>query len=99
MKYDRLWSDSPMQWLSDGQADTKKDIQISLASKLPLNNEMTLILIFNMLHSRDPHQLFELLCLQVKTMSLAYLEKLQAMCFLKSDGSGQEIIGDINACE
>lgn len=36
------------KWLSDGQADNKKNIQISLASNLPLNNDMTLILIFNM---------------------------------------------------
>lgn len=52
-----------------------------------------------MLHSRDPHQLFELLCIQVKAISCAYFENLHNMCFMKLDGSGQEIFGDVNACE
>lgn len=51
------------------------------------------------LHSRDPHQLFELLCLQVKSISVAYFENLKDMCQPKADGTGQEILGDINTCE
>lgn len=124
-KYRELMCPTKTKWLSDGQADNKKNIQISLASNLPLNNDMTLILIFNMyvsivdqvpasapvylisvfyssasrLHSRDPHQLFELLCMQVKSISVAYFENLKDMCQAKADGSGQEILGDINTCE
>lgn len=47
-KYRELMCQTKTKWLSDGQADNKKNIQISLASNLPLHNDMTLILIFNM---------------------------------------------------
>lgn len=47
-KYRELMTMSKTKWLSDGQSDNKKNIQISLAFNLPLNNDMTLILIFNM---------------------------------------------------
>jgi hypothetical protein len=47
-KYKELMSKHLTKWLSDGRIDTKKNIQISLGSNLPLSNEMTFILVFSM---------------------------------------------------
>lgn len=43
-----------------------------------LSNEMTFIIVFNMLILRDQHQLFELLCLQLTSIILAYREGIKA---------------------
>ncbi|XP_055678177.1 uncharacterized protein LOC129786938 isoform X2 [Lutzomyia longipalpis] len=85
-KYRELMSKSATKWLSDGQLDFKKNIQISLGSNLPLTNEMTFILVFSMLYSRDPHQLFELLCIQVRCLVMAYAEGLKDIIKYKEDG-------------
>lgn len=47
-RYAELMVKSMTKWLSDGRIDTKKNIQISLGSNLPLSNEMTFILVFSM---------------------------------------------------
>jgi hypothetical protein len=44
-----------------------------------LSNEMTFIIVFNMLILRDRHQLFELLCLQLTSIILAYREGIKEM--------------------
>ncbi|GAB0092497.1 uncharacterized protein DMENIID0001_074930 [Sergentomyia squamirostris] len=85
-KYRELMSKSATKWLSDGQLDFKKNIQISLGSNLPLTNEMTFILVFSMLYSRDPHQLFELLCIQIRCIVMAYAEGLKDIIKYKEDG-------------
>ncbi|XP_055716056.1 uncharacterized protein LOC129809929 isoform X3 [Phlebotomus papatasi] len=85
-KYRELMSKNTTKWLSDGQLDFKKNIQISLGSNLPLTNEMTFILVFSMLYSRDPHQLFELLCIQVRCLVMAYAEGLKDIIKYREDG-------------
>lgn len=38
-----------VKWVGDGRLmDTKKNIQLSLGSNLPLSNDMTFILVFSM---------------------------------------------------
>jgi hypothetical protein len=38
---------------------------------------MTFMIVFNMLYARDRHQLFELLCLQLTSIILAYREGIK----------------------
>lgn len=50
---------------------------------------MTFILVFSMLYTRDPHQLFELLCLQLRSIVRAYSQGLQDLIVESSDGELQ----------
>jgi hypothetical protein len=52
-----------------------------------LSNEMTFIIVFNMLYTRDRHQLFELLCLQLTSIILGYREGIKEMTKCVEDGS------------
>ncbi|KAL1377676.1 hypothetical protein pipiens_016099 [Culex pipiens pipiens] len=88
-RYMELMDKSSLKWLTDGRINTKKNIQISLGSNLPLSNEMTFILVFSMLYTRDPHQLFELLCLQLRSIVKAYSQGLQDLISETSDGELQ----------
>ncbi|XP_058813321.1 uncharacterized protein LOC131677496 [Topomyia yanbarensis] len=88
-RYMQLMDKSSIKWLTDGRINTKKNIQISLGSNLPLSNEMTFILVFSMLYTRDPHQLFELLCLQLRSIVRAYSQGLQDLITESSDGELQ----------
>lgn len=88
-RYMELMEKSSLKWLTDGRIDTKKNIQISLGSNLPLSNEMTFILVFSMLCNRDPHQLFELLCLQLRSIVKAYSQGLQELITESCDGELQ----------
>ncbi|XP_055617273.1 uncharacterized protein LOC129762771 isoform X2 [Toxorhynchites rutilus septentrionalis] len=85
-RYMDLMDKSSLKWMTDGRINTKKNIQISLGSNLPLSNEMTFILVFSMLYTRDPHQLFELLCLQLRSIVKAYSQGLQDLIIETSDG-------------
>lgn len=75
-KYNELITDScGIKWFSDGSIDFKKNLHVSMGSNnFSLSNEMTFIIVFNMLYTRDRHQLFELLCLQLTSIVLAYRE-------------------------
>ncbi|CAO1442735.1 unnamed protein product [Diamesa serratosioi] len=75
-KYNELITDScGLKWFSDGSIDFKKNLHVSMGSNnFSLSNEMTFIIVFNMLYTRDRHQLFELLCLQLTSIVLAYRE-------------------------
>ncbi|XP_058467636.1 uncharacterized protein LOC131440392 [Malaya genurostris] len=88
-RYMQLMDKSSIKWLTDGRINTKKNIQISLGSNLPLSNEMTFILVFSMLYTRDPHQLFELLCLQLRSIVRAYSQGLQDLITESSEGELQ----------
>ncbi|XP_055588217.1 uncharacterized protein LOC129740536 [Uranotaenia lowii] len=88
-RYMKLMEKSSLKWLTDGRINTKKNIQISLGSNLPLSNEMTFILVFSMLYTRDPHQLFELLCLQLRSIVKAYSQGLDDLIQETSDGELQ----------
>lgn len=44
-----------------------------------LSNEITFIVVFNMLYTRDRHQLFELLCLQLTSIIMSYREGIKEM--------------------
>lgn len=65
-KYENLLKESyGIKWSSDGSFDVKKNIHASLGN-MPLTNEssshhqiQTFIVVFNMLYTRDPHQLCE----------------------------------------
>lgn len=89
LRYMELMDKSSLKWLTDGRINTKKNIQISLGSNLPLSNEMTFILVFSMLYTRDPHQLFELLCLQLRSIVKAYSQGLQDLITETADGELQ----------
>uniref|UniRef100_A0A336LHX8 CSON002396 protein n=1 Tax=Culicoides sonorensis TaxID=179676 RepID=A0A336LHX8_CULSO len=73
MKYKELMKKSQSKWLSDGLIDLKNNFRLSLGSYLPLTDE----LIFTILCKRDPHQLFELICIQMQAVVLAYTEGLK----------------------
>lgn len=79
-KYQELQTDScGIRWFSDGSIDVKKNIHVSMGNYFSLSNEMTFIIVFNMLYTRDRHQLFELLCLQLTSIILAYREGIKEM--------------------
>lgn len=66
-----------IHWFSDGSIDVKKNIHVSMGSYFSISNEMTFMIVFNMLYARDKHQLFELLCLQLSLIILAYREGIK----------------------
>lgn len=77
-KYQELLDEScGIRWFSDGGIDVKKSIHVSMGSYFSISNEMTFMIVFNMLYARDRHQLFELLCLQLTSMVLAYREGIK----------------------
>lgn len=79
-KYQELQTQScGIRWFSDGSIDVKKNIHVSMGNYFSLSNEMTFIIVFNMLILRDRHQLFELLCLQLTSLILAYREGIKEM--------------------
>lgn len=94
-----LMDKTSLKWLTDGRINTKKNIQISLGSNLPLSNEMTFILVFSMLYTRDPHQLFELLCLQLRSIVKAYSKGLQDLITKTSDGKLKYSPTDLVTCK
>lgn len=65
-KYENLLKESyGIKWSSDGSIDVKKNIHASLGN-MPSTNDssshqqiQTFIVVFNMLYTRDPHQLCE----------------------------------------
>lgn len=71
-QYMELMSKSSRKWFSDARFKTNNMNQVSLASNLPLSNEMAFVMLSNVLTSRDPHQLFELLCLQLRSIVQVY---------------------------
>ncbi|XP_053670947.1 uncharacterized protein LOC128721235 [Anopheles nili] len=71
-EYVELLSKSSLKWFSDARSNKKNIIQMSLASNLPLSNEMAFVMLTNVLSTRDPHQLFELLCFQLRSIVQAY---------------------------
>lgn len=87
-KYTELMDKHHAKWLSDGNIDLKNNIRLSLGDYLPLSNEM----IFTILYNRDPHQLFELICIQMQSVVLAYTEGLKEI--LKY--SPQRVLVDYN---
>lgn len=79
-KYQELQKEScGIRWYSDGSIDVKKNIHVAMGNYFSLSNEMTFIIVFNMLILRDIHQLFELLCLQLTSIILAYREGIKEM--------------------
>lgn len=85
-KYHELQTDScGIRWFSDGSIDVKKNI-LAMGNYFSLSNEMTFIIVFNMLYTRDRHQLFELLCLQMTSIILAYREGIKEMTKCMEDG-------------
>ncbi|KAL7017085.1 hypothetical protein ACKWTF_010242 [Chironomus riparius] len=77
-KYQELLTEScGIHWFSDGSIDVKKNIHVSMGSYFSISNEMTFMIVFNMLYARDKHQLFELLCLQLSLIILAYREGIK----------------------
>lgn len=79
-KYRELQTEScGIRWVSDGSIDVKKNFHVSMGNYFSLSNEMTFIIVFNMLYTRDRHQLFELLCLQLTSIILAYREGIKEM--------------------
>lgn len=79
-KYQELQSEScGIRWLSDGSIDSKKIINVSKGSYVSTSNEMTFIMVCNLLILRDTHQLFELLCLELTSIILAYREGIKEM--------------------
>jgi hypothetical protein len=77
-KYEELLKEScGIRWFSDGSIDVKKSIHVSMGSYFSISNEMTFMIVFNMLYARDRHQLFELLCLQLTSIILAYRESIK----------------------
>ncbi|KAG4067279.1 hypothetical protein HA402_000270 [Bradysia odoriphaga] len=78
------------KWVGDGKLlDTKRNIQLSLGNNLPLSNDMTFILVFSMLYRRDPHQLFELLCFQLRNIAITYSEGFKDIIKPKSDDESE----------
>uniref|UniRef100_A0A182MLE7 Uncharacterized protein n=1 Tax=Anopheles culicifacies TaxID=139723 RepID=A0A182MLE7_9DIPT len=71
-QYMELMSKSSLKWLTDLRFSRNNIIQISLASNLPLSNEMAFVMLTNVLSTRDPHQLFELLCFQLRSIVQVY---------------------------
>uniref|UniRef100_A0A182SBN4 Uncharacterized protein n=1 Tax=Anopheles maculatus TaxID=74869 RepID=A0A182SBN4_9DIPT len=71
-QYMELMSKSSLKWLTDLRFSSNNMIQISLASNLPLSNEMAFVMLTNVLSTRDPHQLFELLCFQLRSIVQVY---------------------------
>ncbi|KAJ6638598.1 Protein FAM193A [Pseudolycoriella hygida] len=87
---DQWLSDDLMKWISDGKLmDTKKNIQLSLGNNLPLSNDMTFVLVFSILFRRDPHQLYELLCFQLRSIAITYSEGFKDILKLKSDDESE----------
>lgn len=79
-KYEEMQTKScGVRWFSDGSIDVKKNIHVSMGSHFSLSNEMTFIIVFNMLILRDKFQLFQLLSLQLTTLILAYREGIKEM--------------------
>lgn len=77
-KYQELLREScGIRWFSDGSIDVKKSIHLSMGSYFSISNEMTFMIVFNMLYARDRHQLFELLCLQLTSIILSYRESIK----------------------
>ena len=77
-KYQELLTEScGIRWFSDGSIDVKKNLHVSMGSYFSISNEMTFMIVFNMLFARDRHQLFELLCLQLTSIILAYREGIK----------------------
>uniref|UniRef100_A0A182K0C5 Uncharacterized protein n=1 Tax=Anopheles christyi TaxID=43041 RepID=A0A182K0C5_9DIPT len=71
-QYMELMSKSSLKWLTDAHYPEQNIIQMSLASNLPLSNEMAFVMLTNVLSTRDPHQLFELLCFQLRSIVQVY---------------------------
>uniref|UniRef100_A0A182P3H7 Uncharacterized protein n=1 Tax=Anopheles epiroticus TaxID=199890 RepID=A0A182P3H7_9DIPT len=71
-QYMELMSKSSLKWLTDAPVNKNNNIQMSLASNLPLSNEMAFVMLTNVLSTRDPHQLFELLCFQLRSIVQVY---------------------------
>jgi hypothetical protein len=89
-KYQELLSKScGIRWFSDGSIDVTKNIHISMGSYFSISNEMTFMIVFNMLYARDRHQLFELLCLQLTSIILAYREGIKEITRC-AEGDNQE---------
>jgi hypothetical protein len=77
-KYQELLAEScGIRWFSDGSIDVKKNIHVSMGSYFSISNEMTFMIVFNMLYARDRHQLFELLCLELTSIILSYRESIK----------------------
>lgn len=55
-----------------------------------LSNEMTFIIVFNMLYTRDRHQLYELLSLHLTSIVLAYREGIKEITRVVDTESGEE---------
>lgn len=86
-KYQELQTEScGIKWLSDGSIDVDKNVHVSMGNYFSLSNEMTFIIVFNMLILRDRHQLFELLFLQLTSIVLAYREGIKEMTKCQHDG-------------
>uniref|UniRef100_A0A6E8VIQ6 Uncharacterized protein n=1 Tax=Anopheles coluzzii TaxID=1518534 RepID=A0A6E8VIQ6_ANOCL len=89
-QYMELMSKSSLKWLTDAHYPEQNMIQMSLASNLPLSNEMAFVMLTNVLSTRDPHQLFELLCFQLRSIVQVYCVGFEDL-FTESpeDGSRQ----------
>jgi hypothetical protein len=77
-----------IRWFSDGSIDVKKNIHVSMKSYFSISNEMTFMIVFNMLYARDRHQLFELLCLQITSIIIAFREGIKEITHCK-DGDDE----------
>ncbi|XP_052903080.1 uncharacterized protein LOC128310473 [Anopheles moucheti] len=89
-QYMELMSKSSLKWLTDVRFSRNNIIQISLASNLPLSNEMAFVMLTNVLSTRDPHQLFELLCFQLRSIVQVYCVGLEDLVTENpEDGSRQ----------
>jgi hypothetical protein len=64
-----------------------------------LSNEMTFIIVFNMLILRDRHQIFELLCLQLTSIILAYREGIKEMTKCSDEGEEYYKPEEFLSCE
>lgn len=85
-KYEEMQTKScGVRWFSDGSIDVKKNIHVSVGSLFSLSNEMTFIIVFNMLILRDKFQLFQLLSLQLTTIILAYRESIKDLTRIVED--------------
>ncbi|XP_052863644.1 uncharacterized protein LOC128270282 [Anopheles cruzii] len=84
--YMELMAKSSLKWLTDARFNSKNMIQVSLASNLPLSNEMTFVMLSTVLSTRDPHQLLELLCFQLRSIVQAYCVGFEELTSVTDDG-------------
>ncbi|XP_058056005.1 uncharacterized protein LOC131207409 [Anopheles bellator] len=84
--YMELMAKSSLKWLTDARFNSKNMIQVSLASNLPLSNEMTFVMLSTVLSTRDPHQLLELLCFQLRSIVQAYCVGFEELTSVADDG-------------